>query len=202
MLKVRLWEYACLNPILNTYTNHTDVVSGMMLCAWAIWMKKCTQKLTYKKIMMTQLDKNYNEYTCISSALEKVWLPWENGQGKVGTVISLRKGTLYIYVTLMAKLPGKMLFYWDTWWHNVLLTIRKQSHTSNPFTSIVRSCKGPTACNCLDVFSPNSRSEQRGNQRAVKKYASVHCSPQPTVLDQLWSWNRKRILLLGLFRCP
>ena len=24
--------------------------------------------------MMTQLDKNYNEYTYISSALEKVWL--------------------------------------------------------------------------------------------------------------------------------
>ena len=29
--------------------------------------------------------------------------------------------------------------------------------TSNPFTSTVRSCKGPTAYNCFDVFSPDSR---------------------------------------------
>ena len=36
------------------------------------WFVKKQKKK--KKITMAQLDKNYNEYTCISSALEQVWL--------------------------------------------------------------------------------------------------------------------------------
>ena len=92
MLKVRLWENMH-NTIL--FSTHIQII--LMLClAWCCVLepsgwKRIHRKLTYKKIMMTQLDKNCNEYTCISSALEKVWLPWENGQGKVGTVISLEK---------------------------------------------------------------------------------------------------------------
>ena len=44
--------------------------------------------------------------------------------------------------------------------------------------------------------------EQCGNQSIVKKYVSVHCSLHPTVLYQLWSWNHRKILLLGLFHVP
>ena len=59
------------------------------------------------------------------------------------------------------------------------LPFKSKATTSNPFTSTVTSCKGPTAYNCFDGFSPKSRSEQCGNQRIVEKDTSVHCSLKP-----------------------
>lgn len=102
---------------------------------------------------MTQLDKNYNEYTCISSALEQVWLLKKMAR-KVGTVISLEKRH-FIYI--MAKLPRKMLSFGTHGDAMFYLPFVSKVTTSNPFTSTVRSCKGPTAYDCFDVFSPDSR---------------------------------------------
>lgn len=57
----------------------------------------------------------------------------------------------------MAKLPRKMVSFGKHDDAMFYLPFVSKVTTSNPFTSTVRSCKGPTAYNCFDVFSPDSR---------------------------------------------